>query len=177
MDERYWKDKKRLKDPMFWFMKAYQFSSNAELLIEELPKYKGQEIFNMPKKLFNAISTIPYLVAQSCELFMKGYLVYNKVEASRLRRVDIGHNLKKLREMCLGFGDIRFNNDHLIFVTDTLGEHLMDDGGIRYPDKMNMAIYSNEFEKALRSLQEVIGEITNLLVKPSEGMAILYEDK
>lgn len=170
--EKYWVDKKKLNDPMFWFMKASYFSSTAELLIGELSKYDPAGLHDIPGNLFNAINTIPYLTGLSSELYMKGYLVYKGNDPYKLR--EKGHNLQKLREMCLKCGDKRFQNDNLMFLTDTLGEHLMDDGGIRYPDKENMAIYGNKFKKALECLQEITSGISDKLVRPAKNLAVLF---
>ncbi|HBQ50426.1 TPA: hypothetical protein DD690_00415 [Candidatus Daviesbacteria bacterium] len=156
MTRKYWVDKKRLKDPIYWFMKAITYHSTVLFIKEEFDKIKS---LDAKPYIFNASLATPYLTGLASELYMKGYLVFKGKKPDKLRGKKIGHNLKILRKMCFRYGDQRFEEDSLIFVTDTLGEHLMEDGGIRYPDKHDMPpIYYNEFEKALNILREISSE-------------------
>lgn len=61
--------------------------------------------------------------------------------------------------MCAKYKDKRFLNRELVFITDRLGEQLMKDGGIRYPDVRAMGIYFDEFDIALKTLGQISGEI------------------
>lgn len=79
--------------------------------------------------------------------------------------IKLNHNLQNIREKCAEFGDNRFNNDHLKFLTDTCGEHLMEDGRIRYPNKHEMLAFP-EFEHALNVLKEITGEVTEKITEP-----------
>lgn len=154
-----WIDKKRLKDPMFWFMKASSYSSAVAYIWE---KHKKLRSGTKPSHLFNAINATPYLTGLAAELYMKGYLVFKGVSPSVLKK--IGHNLKFLRRKCLEYGDTRFESEPLSFLTDTLGEHIVEGGGIRYPDKKPMAIYGDHFNEALGVLRKVSGDIERKLV-------------
>lgn len=154
-----WEDKSRLKDPRFWHMKAWHFSSTTHFIVQEFKKIKDETPTPEYGYLFNAINTTPYITAVAAELFMKGYLIQKGISANKLRSKDIGHNLKKLREMCCKFKDIRFLNQDLVFLTNSLGEQLTKDGGIRYPDVNPMAIYFEVFENSLNILQQVASEI------------------
>lgn len=162
MKQPLWIDESRLKDPMFWFMKAWHFASAAQYIMND---HQNREEGSQPGHLDNAINVAPYLTGLALELFMKGYLVHKDVDPRSLRERTIGHDLKKLRQMCLKFGDKRFNNKELVFFTDKLGEQVMKDGGIRYPDKLGVPIYYQEFEISLKNLQEVARDISNKLVK------------
>lgn len=158
MVKKYWVDKKRLKDPVYWFMKAITYHSTVLFIIEEFDKIKS---LDEKSYIFNASLASPYLTGLASELYMKGYLVFEGKKSAKLRSKKIGHNLKTLREICLSYGDQRFEDDSLIFVTDTLGEQLMEDGGIRYPDKHDIPpIYFNKFEKALNILREISSEVS-----------------
>lgn len=44
-------------------------------------------------------------------------------------------------------------------LTDSLGEQLTKDGGIRYPDVNPMAIHFEVFENALNLLQQIASEV------------------
>lgn len=157
MVKKYWVDKKRLNDPIHWFMKAVTYHSTVLFIKEKFDKIKT---LDAKSYIFNASLAVPYLTGLTSELYMKGYLVYKGEKPAKLSSKEIGHNLKTLREMCLSYEDQRFRENSLIFVTDTLGEYLMEDGGIRYPDKHDMPpIYLNEFEKALNILREISSEI------------------
>ncbi|MBP9700116.1 hypothetical protein KBD71_02435 [Candidatus Woesebacteria bacterium] len=153
-----WEDKARLKDPRFWHMKAWHFSSTTHFIIAEFEKIKDGTPIQEYGHLFNAINTTPYITGVATELFLKGYLVQKGVSIDKLRN-DIGHNLQKLRELCCKFKDTRFLNSDLIFLTDTLGEQLTKDGGIRYPNVNPMAIYFEVFENSLNILQQIAGEV------------------
>jgi hypothetical protein len=155
---QYWVDESRLTDPMFWFMKAWFYRSASLLIMDEFSNIQEGGIDDKKAKLFNAINTVPYLTGLASELYMKGYLVFKGQEPSDLRDKKVGHNLKSLRERCLRY-DQRFNNKALIFLTDRLGKHLMEDGGIRYPDKRDMPVYFDEFKNALEILGMITGEI------------------
>jgi hypothetical protein len=154
-----WEDKSRLKDPRFWHMKAWHFASTTHFVVQEFKKIKVGTPIPEYGHLFNAINTTPYITAVAAELFMKGYLIHKGTAADKLRNREVGHNLKKLREMCCKFKDIRFLNQDLVFLTDSLGEQLTKDGGIRYPDVNSMPIYFEVFENSLNILQQIAGEI------------------
>ncbi len=154
-----WEEKSRLKDPRFWHMKAWHFSSTTHFIIQEFSKIKDGTPISEYGHLFNAINTTPYITAVASELFMKGYLIHKGITAEKLRGRDIGHNLKKLREMCCNFKDDKFLNQDLVFLTNKLGEQLTNDGGIRYPDVNPMAIYFEVFENALNVLQKIASEV------------------
>lgn len=154
-----WVDIKRLKDPMFWFMKAWSYSSASHYIMDEFQKIKDGDKLD---HRFNAINSVPYLTGLAAELFMKGYLVSKGISHDELRNKN--HDLKTLREMCLKYDD-RFNTKELVFLTDRLGDHIMKDGGIRYPDKIPMAVYFDEFKISLELLQKITGEIEKKLVK------------
>lgn len=160
-----WIDKSRLKDPMFWHMKAWQFASASQFIWQEFPKIKDQAKIGEIGHLINAINSTPYITGMALELFMKGYLVYKGEDPGRLRSKKIGHNLRELRIMCCKFKDKRFLKRELIFVTDRLGMQIMKDGGIRYPDVKPMGIYFNEFDISLKTLEEIAGEIDKELIK------------
>ena len=150
----YWIDEKRLRDPKFWFMKASPYHSAVLYLQEEFRRIKnGSEISH----LNNAINTVPYLTGLAAELYMKGYLVFKGVEPNDVRKIL--HDLSYLRNECLKHGDSRFENDDLVFLTDTLGVHIMVYGGIRYPDKIDMPIYVTLFDSDLGVLREIAREI------------------
>ncbi|OGH12643.1 MAG: hypothetical protein A2776_03140 [Candidatus Levybacteria bacterium RIFCSPHIGHO2_01_FULL_40_10] len=159
-----WVEKSRLKDPQFWHMKAWQFASSSHFIRQEFLKIKDGAKLNEVGDLFNAINSTPYLTGMALELFMKGYLVYKGEDPEKIR-TKIGHDLKKLREFCCRYKDKRFLKRELIFVTDRLGEQIMKDGGIRYPDVRPMGIYFDEFDIALKTLQEISGEIDKELTK------------
>jgi len=149
-----WTDEKRLKDPMIWFRKASSFSSTVLYLQENLMRIKdGSEI----SPLFNAINTVPYLTGLAAELYMKGYLVFKGAEPHDVRK--FGHNLSDLRKKCLEHGDQRFKNESLMFLTDALGIHIMEGGGIRYPDKIEIPIFITSFQEGLSVLMELVSEI------------------
>ena len=155
-----WIDEKKLEDPMFWFMKAHEYCSASLYILDQFKKIKnGDKVSH----LFNAINATPYLTGLAAELFMKGYLVSKKVDPKKLAEKKIGHDLKVLRDMCLKYGDARFKNDPLIFLTDNLGVHIMKEGGIRYPDKGRMAVYNTQFEESLRVLREITGDVAREL--------------
>lgn len=161
---KYWVEPKRLHDPMFWFMKASAYSSACIFIMEEFSEIRdGQE---KPALYFNSIRAVPYLAGIASELYMKGYLIFKGEGPTALRNTR--HNLKLLREKCVNFGDPRFKSGDLVFLTDTLGEHLMEDGGIRYPDKHEMPIYLTEFKKALDVLQKLGSEVSNTLLNSRE---------
>lgn len=158
MAKKYYVEKNRLKDPIYWFMKAITYHSAAIFILKKFNRIKS---LDEKPYIFNASLTVPYLTGLASELYMKGYLVFKGKNPDTLRDREIGHNLKNLREKCLNYGDHRFKENSLIFVTDTLGEHLMEDGGIRYPDKQDMPpIYFKEFEKALSVLREISSEVS-----------------
>ncbi|MBP9781509.1 hypothetical protein KBC89_02535 [Candidatus Woesebacteria bacterium] len=151
---------------MFWFMKAWAYSSTCKYIWKEISKVQSSDCrykTNNPELVGKVIRSTPYISGIAAELFMKGYLIYKEEKPVEVRKLD--HNLKLIREKCASFGDKRFLNDDLIFLTDTCGEHLMEDGGIRYPDKHEMPIYITVFEKALNVLQELSSEVSNVLVK------------
>ncbi len=154
-----WVDKKRLNDPRFWHAKAWQFASSSHFIRQEFLKIKDGAKIEEVGDLFNAINSVPYITAVAIELFMKGYLVYKGEDPGILKKRQIGHDLRILRIMCAKYKDKRFLNRSLIFVTDRLGKQLMKDGGIRYPDVIPMGIYFDEFEDALKTLQQISGEI------------------
>ncbi len=147
-------DKKRLKDPKMWFMKAYAYASTTSIIRREDGKvlYRWED----PELKINAIRAVPYLTGLTGELFMKGYLISKGVLPKNVKK--FGHNLKRIREECLKFGDERFKDSNLIFLTDHCGEHLMEEGGIRYPDRREMAAFP-QFEDAIVLLEEVCGSI------------------
>lgn len=166
MDKKYWIDETRLNHPMFWFMKAWAYSSTCSFIWKELSRVQGSDRnykTNNLELVANVIRSTPYISGIAAELFMKGYLIYKGENPLNVR--NLNHNLKLIREKCASFGDKRFLNNYLIFLTDTCGEHLMEDGGIRYPDKHEMPIYFTDFEKALNVLQELSSEVSNMLVK------------
>lgn len=152
--EKYWVDKKRLKDPRFWFMKAWAYASTCSFIWENFPKVTYVE--ENPGLKINAIRATPYIAGLASELFMKGYLVFKGVHPEKIQKFK--HRLKDLREACAEFGDNRFKNDNLTFITDTCGDQLMEEGGIRYPDKHEMVVFP-EFKNALNILEEICGEI------------------
>jgi len=146
-------DEKRLSDPKLWFRKASSYSSTVFYLEENILRIKnGSEISH----LFNAINTVPYLTGLAAELYMKGYLVFKGVEPSEVRKIQ--HDLSDLRNKCLEYGDLRFENGALIFLTDALGIHIMKGGGIRYPNKKGIPIYLTHFKEALGVLMEIARE-------------------
>lgn len=154
-----WVDKSRLKDPRFWHMKAWQFASTSQFIWQEFNKIKDGAKIEEIGHLYNAINSTPYVTGMALELFMKGYLIHKGEKPEKLRSKEVGHNLKKLRIMCCKFKDKRFLKRELVFVTDRLGEQIMKDGGIRYPDVHPMAIYFGEFDISLKTLEEIAGEI------------------
>lgn len=160
MARKFWVDKKRLKDPMFWFMKAWAYSSTCVFIWKEFLKVASP--IENPELAINSIRATPYLTGLACELFMKGYLIFKGELHSKVIRLK--HDLKALREECAKFGDIRFTDDNLKFLTDVCGEQLMENGGIRYPYTHEMPVFP-EFKKALNILQEISGEVDSLIVK------------
>lgn len=149
-----WTDENRLRDPMIWFSKASSYSSAVLYLQENFSRIKtGSEISH----LFNAIKTVPYLTGLAAELYMKGYLVFKGTEPHDVKK--IGHNLSDLRIKCLEHGDQRFKNESLMFLTDVLGVHIIEGGGIRYPDKKEIPIYLTHFQEGLGVLMEIVREI------------------
>lgn len=158
-----WINKERLKDPQFWHMKAWQFASTAQYIWNEFEKIEDGTKIEKYGHLFNAINSTPYITGMALELFMKGYLVSKGEEPNKLKTRRIGHNLQELRTMCCKYKDKRFLTRELIFVTDRLGEQIMRDGGIRYPDVQPMPIYFDEFDISLKTLQTIAGEIDNEL--------------
>lgn len=146
-------------------MKAWQFASASHFIRHEF-KRKVKDGAKMEKigHLINAINSTPYITGMALELFMKGYLVHKGIDPDELKG-KVKHNLKSLRIMCCEFKDSRFLNRELIFVTDRLGEQIMKNGGIRYPDVQPMGIYFDEFDIALKTLQEISGEIDRELTQ------------
>src|SRR4030042_1207440 len=146
-------DKKKLKHPDFWFVKAHAYASACLFILEEFSraiKDKDGENRTRLKEVTLSLSSVgatPYLVGISSELYMKGYLISKGEKPDALKRV--GHNLKTIREKCATFGDPRFNDKDLIFLADTLGKYLMEDGGVRYPDKNDLPIYIPIFKNIL----------------------------
>lgn len=137
-------------------MKAITYHSTVLFIKEEFDKIKS---LDAKPYIFNASLATSYLTGLASELYMKGYLVFKGENPDMLRERKVGHNLKTLRQKCLSYGDQRFKEDSLMFMTDTLGKHLMEDGGIRYPDKHDMPpIYLNEFKKALCILRKISSE-------------------
>lgn len=151
--KRDWVDEKRLHDPRFWFMKAYAYASTCSVLWTAFPKVAYIE--ENPELCINAIRATPYLAGLASELFMKGYLIYKDIDPKKVE--SLKHNLEKIRKLCRKFGDIRFDNKNLVFLTGNYGKHLMEEGGIRYPDKHEMVVFP-EFKDALDVLQEICGE-------------------
>ena len=149
-----WTDEKRLRDPMIWFSKASSYSSAVLYLQENFNRIKtGSEISH----LFKAIQTVPYLTGLAAELYMKGYLVFKGAEANDV--IKFRHNLSDLRNKCLEHGDKRFKDESLIFLTDVLGVHIMEGGGIRYPDKKEIPIYFTHFQEGLGVLMEIVRDL------------------
>ena len=157
-DKKYWVEADRLSDPRFWFLKAYAFASTCKVIWKECGKVIYVE--ENPELTLNSIRVTPYLTAIACELFMKGYLVYKGVSIKNIRSLD--HDLKKIRQSCAKFGDKRFEENDLEFLTDTCGKQLMEDGGIKYPDKKDMVAFP-EFKNALGILELISGEVNSLL--------------
>lgn len=149
-----WIDEQRLKNPWLWFMKASAYRSASLHILEEFRKFEpGDEISHV----INAINATPFLTALAAELYMKGYLVFKGEKPDCLKR--IGHDLGILRKKCSEYGDSRFERDSLIYLTDTLGEHIMEHGGIRYPDHIEMAVSPSIFEEALNTLRGITGDV------------------
>lgn len=85
----YWIDEKRLRDPMFWYMKAYAYSSTCSFIWSSFDKVSYAE--ENPELFINSIRATPYLTGLACELFMKGYLISKSVETKDV--MVLGHNL------------------------------------------------------------------------------------
>lgn len=161
---KYWIDKNRLKDPMMWFMKAYAYASICRVIRKECGKVLY--IKENPELKINAIRAVPYLTGLASELFMKGYLI-SKGNSEKDVTI-LKHNLKNIREKCLEYGDKRFDNDNLKFLTDTCGDQLMEEGGIRYPDKHEMIAFP-EFVDALDILQNICSDVEGKLMNVKES--------
>ena len=153
--KKYWIDEKRLSDPMFWYMKAYAYASTCSFIWKSFGEVVYAE--QNPELSINAIRSTPYLTGLACELFMKGYLVSKGGTKNVMR---LRHNLKEIREACAAFGDKRFEDKDLKFLTDTCGEQLMENGGIRYPDKHEMLVFP-EFKNALNLIQKISSEVSS----------------
>ena len=117
MAKKFCVDKNRLKDPMFWLMKAWTYSSTCMYIWKEFPKV-AYPIEN-PELAINSIRATPYLTGLASELFMKGYLIFKGEQPNEAIRLK--HDLKALRKECAKFGDTRFTDDHLKFLTDACG--------------------------------------------------------
>lgn len=158
-----WIDERRLKDPLLWFMKASAYCSASLYILEEWTKLRsGDEISHV----INSINATPYLTCLAAELYMKGYLVFKGERPNDLKRIR--HDLGCLRRMCSEYGDSRFISNSLIFLTDTLGDHIMEDGGIRYPHHKERPIYSTVFEEALNILRRITRDVENEIADKEE---------
>ena len=157
--KKYWIDEKRLKDPMFWFMKAWAYTSTCAFIWKSFDKVVYAE--ENPELYINAVRSTPYLTGLACELFMKGYLISRGVEPSHVMKLK--HNLKEIREACAVHGDKRFKNEDLKFLTDTCGEQLTENGGIRYPDRHEMPVFP-QFKDALNLIQKISSEVESELM-------------
>ncbi len=154
MKNKYRIDEKRLHDPSLWFFKARAYASVYSFIRKSFPKVVYAE--GDPGSEIDAIRATPYIAGLAIELFMKGYLVFKGVDIEEIK--NFRHRLKDLREACAKIGCKRFNDKNLKFITDTCGDHLMEEGGIRYPDKQDMLAYP-QVKDALNILEEISGEI------------------
>lgn len=162
----------RLKDPRFWFLKAYAYDSACTIIRKECSKIIYIE--ENPYLTINAVRSIPYLTAIASELFMKGYLIYKRVSYSEIRKLH--HYLERIRKFCAKFGDSRFEEEELKFLTETCGEQLMENGGIRYPDKKDMVAYP-EFKEALNILKAICGDVSETLPYNKLSIKGLHKNK
>lgn len=153
-----WLKPERLKEPKAWFSKARGFAYTTRFLIDSFGNTVSGDSIEKRALIFGAIQSCPYTTGLAAELYMKGYLVYKGIDLKIITKIDNRHNLMHLRKMCLVY-DSRFNNVHLKFVTDKLGEQIMKNGGIRYPNIDHMPIYFNEFIDTIAILTRITKEV------------------
>jgi len=84
---------------------------------------------------------------------MKGFLISQGVAVNEIIRYK--HHLNQLRTKCLEFSQ-KYNNPSIKLIADQLVEHLVEKGGIRYPDKRNAPIYIDDFKEALELAQKIL---------------------
>lgn len=141
-------------DPENWLYKSSSYHSAVLLIIDQFTKIKDGSPLN--NHALNAINTLPYLTCVSAELMMKGCLVSRGVDYKVVRKYK--HELGKLREACVFYDKELFSLAKIVFLCDKLSEPIFAGGGIRYPDKIDVPVYIDDFRDVLDLLHEALKE-------------------
>lgn len=149
-----------LDNPKAWFSKANQYRATVLFILKEynLRCVDGAKIDDVAA-LLESISTIPYITCLALELFMKGFLVFYGEPGKEVRKYK--HRIWQVRDSCYKKSkNPIFNNPDLTYITDKLGPHIMDDGGVRYPHKRDSAIPLDGCEIALKLMSKLAKELS-----------------
>jgi hypothetical protein len=152
------------KNPENWYSRGLQYHSAVTLLIK-LHKDKvvdNKRITEEVANIMNAFNTIPYLTALSLELYMKGFLISHNITVKEV--LGYRHQSKDLWKKCASL-DNRFGLPSIRLIADQLYDHLMKDGGVRYPDKQLAPIYIEDFTEALETARGLLKKRLVIKVK------------
>ncbi len=148
----------KLNDPQAWLQKAIGFHATTKLLFQEfeIKMVDGAHVDEIGL-IMNSMGIVAYLACQASELYMKGYLIALGLTPEEI--IDMRHDIERIRIKCYELSKREeFNSSSLREITNSVGRHVFNGGGDRYPDRRGMPI-SNSCVDALEQLNLLLNEV------------------